>query len=82
MNTKTFNMTMPKKLVALIDQEAQVRFMSRSEYIRRCVLKQLKKDGALATSNDSVEGVVRRERITRLKKAALEMSKNQTEDLR
>lgn len=50
MNTQTFNLSLPKDLVKIIDEQAKKDFSSRSDYIRKSLVAQLKKDG-LATSN-------------------------------
>ncbi len=42
MAAQTFNISLPQELVQQIDAQAQREFASRSEYIRRAVVKQLR----------------------------------------
>jgi len=46
MRVKTFNLSLPRELVELIDSEAKRIYATRSEYIRRAIMAQLKTDGA------------------------------------
>ena len=52
MAAQTFNISLPKELVKQIDEQAQRDFSSRSEYIRRAVVKQLRTEQALAAVFD------------------------------
>lgn len=47
MASQTFNISLPRELVAQIDDQARRDFSSRSEYIRRAVVKQLRTEQAL-----------------------------------
>jgi len=47
MASQTFNISLPAELVAQIDQQAAHEYASRSEYIRRAVVKQLRAEQAL-----------------------------------
>lgn len=47
MSTKIFNLSMPKELVDLIDNQAKLFYATRSEYIKQAVMSRLKADGAL-----------------------------------
>lgn len=42
MAAQTFNISLPQELVQQIDAQAQRDFASRSEYIRRAIVKQLR----------------------------------------
>ena len=48
MASQTFNISLPKELVEQIDEQARRDFSSRSEYIRRAVVKQLRSEQALS----------------------------------
>lgn len=50
MENRTFNVSMPKKLVEEIDRQAKAKYSSRSDYIRQAVSAQLSRDN-LAVSN-------------------------------
>ena len=52
MASQAFNISLPKELVEQIDEQARRDFSSRSEYIRRAVVKQLRTEQALATVLD------------------------------
>lgn len=47
MASQTFNISLPQELVEQIDEQARREFSSRSEYIRRAVVKQLRTEQAL-----------------------------------
>lgn len=53
MASQTFNISLPKELVELIDKQARTEFTSRSEYIRRAVVKQLRSEQALQVILDN-----------------------------
>jgi len=44
---QSFNISLPEELVNQIDDQARREFSSRSEYIRRAVVKQLRTEQAL-----------------------------------
>ncbi len=52
MASQTFNISLPQDLVVQIDEQAQREFSSRSEYIRRAIVKQLRTEQALQTVFD------------------------------
>lgn len=62
-------MGMPEELVVLIDQQAKLGFITRSEYIRRAVISRLKKEGLVAPLSDGdihkVAEWARRRRLSR-----------------
>jgi len=47
MSAKTFNMSLPQELVKKLDAQAKKDFSSRSDYIRKAVVNQLKNEQAL-----------------------------------
>ena len=47
MSSKTFNLSLPEELVKKLDKQAKKDFSSRSEYIRRAVLNQMRLDSEL-----------------------------------
>ena len=47
MSAQSFNISLPQELVEQIDEQARREFSSRSEYIRRAVVKQLRTEQAL-----------------------------------
>ncbi len=47
MASQTFNISLPRELVEQVDDQARREFSSRSEYIRRAVVKQLRAAQAL-----------------------------------
>lgn len=47
MSTKIINLSIAPGLVKLIDAQAKREFASRSEYIKRAIMTQLKTDAAL-----------------------------------
>lgn len=65
MGTKTFNLSLPAELVALIDNEAKLNYETRSEYIKRATLQRLKADGIdiNATPQNRAPADMQRERL-------------------
>jgi metal-responsive CopG/Arc/MetJ family transcriptional regulator len=47
MSTKTFNLSLPQELVTRLDQHAKKDFSSRSDYIRKAVVNQMRSEQAL-----------------------------------
>jgi metal-responsive CopG/Arc/MetJ family transcriptional regulator len=47
MSTKTFNLSLPQELVEKLDSQAKKDFSSRSDYIRKAVVNQLRSEQAL-----------------------------------
>ena len=47
MNTKVFNIAVPIELLKILDQQVKLHFTNRNEYVKRAILAQLKKEGAL-----------------------------------
>lgn len=52
MAAKTFNVSFPRELVDLIDEQAARDFTSRSEYIRRAVVAQLRAEREVSSVFD------------------------------
>jgi metal-responsive CopG/Arc/MetJ family transcriptional regulator len=50
MKAQTFNLSLPKEVVAKVDKAAKKEYTSRSDYIRRAVLNQLEVDKAKSKS--------------------------------
>ena len=44
MATKTFNLSLPAELLSLLDSQAKSEFASRSEYIRKALINQIRLD--------------------------------------
>ncbi|MFT4052132.1 MAG: ribbon-helix-helix domain-containing protein [Microbacterium sp.] len=42
MSSQTFNISLPRELVRQLDAQAQREFSSRSEYVRRAIVNQLR----------------------------------------
>ncbi len=42
MSTQTFNLSMPKALVEVLDERAKKEYSSRSDYIRKAVINQMR----------------------------------------
>lgn len=47
MSTKTFNISLPQALVAALDKRAKNDFSSRSDYIRKAIVNQIRTEEAL-----------------------------------
>jgi metal-responsive CopG/Arc/MetJ family transcriptional regulator len=47
MSTQTFNLSLPKELVQKLDAQAKKEFSSRSDYVRKAVVNQLRTEQAL-----------------------------------
>lgn len=47
MKSKTFNISLPKELVEELDLQASKDFSSRSDYIRKAILSQLRTEQAM-----------------------------------
>lgn len=52
MTSQTFNISLPRELVRRLDAQAQREFASRSEYIRRAVVNQLRTEQELQSIFD------------------------------
>lgn len=53
MGTKTINISLPYRLVDILDKQAIRSFSTRSDYIKRAIISQLEKDGALRNYEDT-----------------------------
>ncbi len=47
MSTQTFNLSLPKELVTQLDAQAKQEFSTRSDYVRKAILNQLKTEQAM-----------------------------------
>jgi len=53
MSTKTFNLSLPQELVRVLDERAKKDYSSRSDYIRKAIINQLRADDAIENMLDS-----------------------------
>ena len=51
MATQTFNLSLPKELVKKLDAQAKRDFSSRSDYVRKAIINQLKREQAPRQKN-------------------------------
>lgn len=47
MSTKTFNLSLPQELVKKLDEQAKKDFSSRSDYVRKAIVNQLRSEQAI-----------------------------------
>jgi metal-responsive CopG/Arc/MetJ family transcriptional regulator len=47
MSTQTFNLSLPKELVEKVDKQAKKDYSSRSDFVRKAVINQLKSEQAI-----------------------------------
>lgn len=47
MSSQTFNLSLPKELVDKLDEQAKRDFSSRSDYVRKAIVNQLRSEQAL-----------------------------------
>lgn len=47
MSTKTFNLSLPQALVKALDKRAQRDFSSRSDYVRKAIINQMRTEETL-----------------------------------
>lgn len=52
MGSKTFNLSLPKQQVAQMDEQAKRDFSSRSDFVRKAVVNQLRAEQSLQTVFD------------------------------
>ncbi len=48
MSTKTFNLSLPKELVERLDEQAKKDYSSRSDYIRKAILNQMRAEQGIS----------------------------------
>ncbi len=48
MSTKTFNLSLPQALVEALDKRAKDDYSSRSDYIRKAIVNQMRSEEALS----------------------------------
>lgn len=59
MTSKIFNLSMPVEFVTLIDIQAHLHFLTRSDYIKMTLLQRLKDDGVIPVPSLSMLPVSR-----------------------
>lgn len=64
MNTQTLNISLPKQLVALVDEQAKQDFSSRSDFIRKALVNQLRSEQSVAKILDGANARGRQQGIT------------------
>lgn len=64
MSTKTFNLSLPEELVKQLDTQAKKDFSSRSAYVRRAIVNQLRRERNLKAILDDANAEGRRLGIT------------------
>lgn len=47
MSTKTFNLSLPQALVEALDKRAKSEYSSRSDYVRKAIVNQMRTEAAL-----------------------------------
>jgi len=47
MSSKTFNLSLPEELLCKLDEQAKKDFSSRSDYVRKAIVNQLRSEKAL-----------------------------------
>lgn len=52
MSTQTFNLSLPKSLVQQMDAQAKRDYASRSEFVRKAIINQLRSEQALQSVMD------------------------------
>ena len=63
MNTQTLNISLPKQLVALVDKQAKQDFSSRSDFIRKALVNQLRSEQSVAKILDGANARGRQQGI-------------------
>ncbi|CAN5371492.1 hypothetical protein BH10PAT4_BH10PAT4_5000 [soil metagenome] len=53
MTTKTFNLSLPEALVQALDKRAKSEYSSRSDYVRKAIVNQMRTEEALSALLDS-----------------------------
>lgn len=48
MSTQTFNLSLPRDLVKKLDEQAKKDYSSRSDYVRKAIVNQLRAEQALS----------------------------------
>ncbi len=47
MSTKTFNLSLPEELVKKLDEQAKKDYSSRSDYVRKAIINQMRAEQSL-----------------------------------
>lgn len=64
MSSQTFNLSLPEELVKKLDSQAKKDFSSRSDYVRKAVVNQLRSELALETVLDQANAKGEKRGIT------------------
>lgn len=69
MSTKTFNLSLPEALVEALDKRAKSEYSSRSDYVRRAIVNQMRTEEALekffdqTNSMGAAQGIVSEQQV-------------------
>jgi len=50
MSSKTFNLSLPEELVCKLDEQAKKDYSSRSDYVRKAIINQMKSEQELEST--------------------------------
>lgn len=64
MSTQTLNISLPEQLVSLVDEQAKRDFSSRSDFIRKAVVNQLRSEQSLKRILDAANAQGQAQGIT------------------
>lgn len=64
MSTRTFNLSLPEELVKKLDDQAKKDFSSRSDYVRKAIVNQMRSEQALENVLDRANARGKRMGIT------------------
>ena len=53
MSSRTFNLSLPEELVCKLDEQAKKDFSSRSDYVRKAIVNQIRSENALEAVFDT-----------------------------
>ncbi len=64
MSTKTFNLSLPEELVKKLDEQAKKDYSSRSDYVRKAILNQMRTEQSLERVLDKANAKGKEDGIT------------------
>jgi len=64
MSTKTFNLSLPEELVKKLDEQAKKDYSSRSDYVRKAILNQMRTEQSLERVLDNANAKGKEDGIT------------------
>ena len=64
MSTKTFNLSLPEELVKKLDEQAKKDYSSRSDYVRKAILNQMRTEQSLERVLDRANAKGKEDGIT------------------